>query len=215
MKIFVNIIFFILMSASVADAQSSMREVWIDMPDSVVAYLNKNNRSEMVEFYQMKVKASSKNLLEGESAIDTLTEDYIRVVLNEKTTMQLKCLQKGASYIICVVKTFVAPEPESEISFFNASWQPLGGSFGLPSSGDADALLKDFSTRPDTISLDRQEELASMLDPVMFSAELSVSEPAIILRLSYPMLVDEDKQNLNAVFKPRKFKWNGQTFIEC
>lgn len=197
------------------DAQSPMRDLWIQMPDSVVAYLDVNSRTEMADFYEMKVKTCSKNLLEGKSAIDSLTSDYIHVTLNSSTTLQIKKLQTESSFVICLIKTFTAPEPESEVSFFSSSWKPLKDTFGLPVTNDASSLIKQFTTRPDTISQERYEELASMLDPVMISAEMSVNEQVVTFSLSRPLIEKSEILNINAIFKQRKFKWNGQTFIEC
>ena len=197
------------------DAQSPMRDLWIQMPDSVVAYLDVNSRTEMADFYEMKVKTGSKNLLEGKSAIDSLTSDYIHVTLNSSTTLQIKKLQTESSFVICLIKTFTAPEPESEMSFFSSSWKPLKNTFGLPVTNDASSLIEQFTTRPDTISQERYEELASMLDPVMISAEMSVNEQVVTFSLSRPLIEKSEILNINAIFKQRKFKWNGQTFIEC
>ena len=197
------------------DAQSPMRDLWIQMPDSVVAYLDVNCRTEMADFYDIKVKTGSKNLLEGKSAIDSLTSDYIHVTLNSSTTLQIKKLQTESSFVICLIKTFTAPEPESEVSFFSSSWKPLKDTFGLPVTNDASSLIEQFTTRPDTISQERYEELASMLDPVMISAEMSVNEQVVTFSLSHPLIEKSEILNINAIFKQRKFKWNGQTFIEC
>lgn len=197
------------------DAQSPMRDLWIQMPDSVVAYLDVNSRTEMADFYEMKVKTGSKNLLEGKSAIDSLTSDYIHVTLNSSTTLQIKKLQTESSFVICLIKTFTAPEPESEVSFFSSSWKPMKDTFGLPVTNDASSLIEQFTTRPDTISQERYEELASMLDPVMISAEMSVNEQVVTFSLSRPLIEKSEILNINAIFKQRKFKWNGQTFIEC
>lgn len=197
------------------DAQSPMRDLWIQMPDSVVAYLDVNSRTEMADFYEMKVKTGSKNLLEGKSAIDSLTSDYIHVTLNSSTTLQIKKLQTESSFVICLIKTYTAPEPESEVSFFSSSWKPLKETFGLPVTNDASSLIEQFTTRPDTISQERYEELASMLDPVMISAEMSVNEQVVTFSLSHPLIEKSEILNINAIFKQRKFKWNGQTFIEC
>ncbi|MBR4603165.1 MAG: DUF3256 family protein, partial [Prevotella sp.] len=58
-------------------------------------------------------------------------------------------------------------------------------------------------------------ELVSMIDPVMISAEVSANEPVLTLSLSHPLIPKAELLNINAIFKQRKFKWNGQTFIEC
>lgn len=213
-SIFITFILYIL-SYAVADAQVSMRDLWIQMPDSIVPYLNNSVRTEMADLYQMKVKAESKNLLEGTSVIDTLTNDYVHVSLNSNTFLQIKQLPTESSFVICVVKTFVAPEAESEVRFFNSKWQPIKGSYGLPLSDDVDKLKTDFTFRPDTMTPERYDELLTQLDPVMLHSEISANENVVVFELSRPLLSKDDKLNINAIIKQRKFKWNGQTFIEC
>ena len=198
-----------------AVAQSSMRELWIQMPDSVVAYLDTNSRTEMADYYQMSVKSGTKNLLEGTSVIDTLTNDYISVRLNDNVRLQIKKLPTESSFVLCLIKTFIATEPESEISFFNSSWQPLKDNYGLPETRDAESLIKSFTFRPDTMPQEQYNEYVSLIDPVMVSAEMSVREQVLTFSLSHPFLSTSDIININAIFKQRKFKWNGQTFIEC
>ena len=80
----------------------SLRDLWIQMPDSIVAYLDMNMRTEMADFYQMKMKSSSKNMLEGSSTIDSLTSDYAHVQLNSNTTLQIKKLPTEFSFVICL-----------------------------------------------------------------------------------------------------------------
>ena len=203
------------MSYTVAGAQVSMRDLWIQMPDSIVPYLNNSIRTEMADLYQMKVKAESKNLLEGTSVIDTLINDYVHVSLNSNTVLQIKQLPTESSFVICVVKTFIAPEAESEVCFFNSKWQPIKESYGLPLSDDVDKLKTEFTFCPDTMTHERYNELLTQLDPVMLYSEIIANDNVVVFGLSRPLLSKDDKININAIIKQRKFKWNGQTFIEC
>ena len=61
-----------LFSATMSFAQKQMKDYWVAMPDSVVPYLNKTKRTEMVDFYQMGVKAETFNLLQGATTLDSL-----------------------------------------------------------------------------------------------------------------------------------------------
>ena len=70
----------------------SMREMWLTMPDSIVPYLNKNLRLELVDYMGMKVKSEVKNLLRGITVMDTLTANYASLTINETLKMQLSLL---------------------------------------------------------------------------------------------------------------------------
>ena len=54
------------------------------MPDSLLPYLNKNQRLELLELRDMKVKAEVKNLLNGNTVMDTLTTNYLSLTLSRR-----------------------------------------------------------------------------------------------------------------------------------
>ena len=65
-----------------ATAQKDMRQLWVGMPDSIVQYLNNTKRTEMVDFYDMGVKAETTKRLASSTFLDTLTTNYALVLLN-------------------------------------------------------------------------------------------------------------------------------------
>lgn len=214
-KEFFLITLFIFLFSAVTYAQKTMRDIWIAMPDSIVAYLDKGKRTEMVDLYATQMKAEVKNRLGGMSVMDKLTDDYVCVTLNSCSILQLKKFSTNDSFIICVVKSFKAPEPECEISFFDSQWQLKTDKFGLPVTNDESVLKRDFINKPDTMSQEEFEELLSIFDPLMLSAELSETEPIVTLMLSKPLLRSEEIDNAIAIIKQRKFKWSGYIFTEC
>ena len=50
-----------------------MDEVFKAMPDTLLPYLNKEKRTELVDFYHIGVKAETKNKLDENTVLDTLT----------------------------------------------------------------------------------------------------------------------------------------------
>lgn len=69
------------------NAKASVREAWLMMPDSLLPYLNKNQRLELLELRDMKVKAEVKNLLNGNTVMDTLTTNYLSLTLSPSSSM--------------------------------------------------------------------------------------------------------------------------------
>ncbi|MDD7318278.1 MAG: DUF3256 family protein [Prevotella sp.] len=206
---------FIIVLSSAAYAQATMRDIWINMPDSVAAYLDKDKRTEMADLYASQMKAEVKNNLDGISVLDKMTDDYVFVTLNGSSTLQLKKLAYNDSFVICMVKSFKAPEPESEIFFFDAEWQPENGTFGLPITNDENVLKRDFINKPDSMSQEDFDDLLPIIDPFMLVAELSETEPVVTLTLSKPLLTSEETGKVIAIIKQRKFKWSGYIFTEC
>jgi len=191
-------------------AQSTMRQLWAEMPDTLLPYLNRNLRQECLDFVDMGVKADVDNLVGGKTVMDTLTADYTRVTLSSAAELEMRLLPTGdTTRIVCVVKILRAPEPESSVAFFNTAWQRLDGDFGL-----SDMSLSKFLHRPDTMSQERYDEIVSWIDPVMTSATLGMSEPVITFALSFPLTTKDERLQLCTVARERRWLWTGERFVE-
>ena len=204
-----------LLLASQAVNAKSLRELWISMPDSLAFTLNQSMRTELVELQEMGVKSEVTNVLGSNAVLDTLTHDFAQVRLSKAATLQLKLLpyDAGKDSLLCMVKTYAAPEKESEVLFFNQKWESLKPSdfFGPQSFDD---ILNSLIEKPDTMSEEKFEEIKAMLEPKMMSALLFQHENMIVFRLSLPLLSAEEKKQVNAVKVQRKFKWVGNKFNE-
>ena len=218
LKKITTIILFVCVS-TLAGAQTSMRQLWLTMPDSLCVYLDEGRRTELVDFIDMGVKSEVKNLMNGQSVMDTLTADFTQVQLSESLTLQLKLLPVAdADTLLCMVRTFSAPAAESHVSFFDTSWKPLSGDFGLTSmrqpesDAAATAMVENFVSRPDTMAVDQFQSLKKLIDPVMLSAELSPADATITFSLSSPLTTREEQEQLKAILLQRKFKWQAGTF---
>lgn len=192
-----------------------MRDIWLSMPDSILPYLNKNLRTEHVDFVDMHVKSEVKNLLHENGVLDTLTNDFAVYYLPQSSTLEMKLLTKtDSTQMICMVKTVKAPEAESEIRFFDTSWKPIAADFGLPLHVSEEDILKQFTDKPSDMTDNRFEELSKMIDPVMLSASLDASSPVITFRLSTPALTKQEKDDVSVIAKQISFKWDGTIFKE-
>ncbi len=198
----------LLLASSTVGARS-MKDLLVSMPDSLVPYLDKNLRLEFAELQEMGVKAEVQNLLGDTSVMDTLTADFVQLRTSRVSTLQMKKLPvSGGDSLLCVVKTFSGPEKDSELYLYSQDWKPLPCSFDLQSL--AGALVQ----KPDTMNEERFVELKGMIEPKMVYALLLQHEDALVVRLSLPLLSEEDKKQVNAIKMQRKFNWNGKTFNE-
>ncbi len=198
----------LLLASSTVGARS-MKDLLVSMPDSLVPYLDKNLRLEFAELQEMGVKAEVQNLLGDTSVMDTLTADFVQLRTSRVSTLQMKKLPvSGGDSLLCVVKTFSGPEKDSELYLYSQDWKPLSCSFDLQSL--AGALVQ----KPDTMNEERFVELKGMIEPKMVYALLLQHEDALVVRLSLPLLSEEDKEQVNAIKMQRKFNWNGKTFNE-
>ena len=197
----------VVVMAFPAMAQRTMRDFIITMPDSLVEYLNKTKRTEMVDFYDMGVKAETFNLLQGSTVLDSLTSTFADISVNKSQRMQLALLPlHEADTLICMVNSFLGEAPESEVHFFNTQWMPM------PSKDFLDEVTaSQLMQRPDTMDVERYDELVRFFDPVMIAAVMT-PDSNLIFQLSTPMVTTEEKKQLDAIMLQKKFKWNRQRF---
>lgn len=197
----------LLAICSLTTAQN-MEQWWINMPDSLLGYMNKSKRIEAMDYQNMGLKIDVTNLMKGSTIVDTLTSDFIEVRLNEATIMQMRLLPKDSDTIVCVIKTMFAPEAESLVCYYDRSWQRIGVE-------TLDTIIDKFIHRPDTMSVAHYSDLCKMIEPIMVKSTLSISDNTMVKELSLPMLTKEEKASVKAVLKQRKFKWADGKFIEC
>lgn len=125
------ICFLFLFSFLTAPAQEvAVRDVFIQMPDTIVPYLAKNNRLDFVDFIDSHMDAVVTNSLGGKSTMDTLTADYLSLRLNDASSLQMKLLPvttpvDSARHIICLVRTYGKDYRESRVEFYSLKWHKL------------------------------------------------------------------------------------------
>ena len=189
--------------ANISQAKD-IREIWLSMPDSVITYLNKNKRIEMVDYIDMKVRADVKNALEGTSVMDTLTHDFLQVTLNEACTLQMRTLpSEEGDTLFCLVKSFKGPQTESEITIFNQGWQKIK---------DITPLSTSLIAKPDTMSTTTFNDLQRLLDVSLIEAQLSIDKPTLTLTLSAINLSKEEKEKIRPLLSSCTLLWNGKEF---
>lgn len=197
----------VLLLTPIGAEAKSVRELWLNLPDSVAPYLSGSQRLECVDFYEMHSTAETTNLLGGRTRIDTMTVDFMQVRLSKASALQMKLLPTadGKDSVLCVVHTFFGPERESSVRLFTQDWRPLGR-VALP----ADA--SSFFARPDTMASERFNELLACLDPVMYCADLAADSNTLTVKPSYCVASESDRKELDAIALQRKLNWNGATF---
>ena len=124
----------LLSCSTVVWAQKNMSEIFSAMPDSIIPYLTKNNRLDCIDFKANNMKAVVENAFGSKSELKTLTDDFLMMQLNETTTLQLKLLPTPSDTLLCMVMTYVLPEPDSHLSIYNTDWREIGNKNILPAS---------------------------------------------------------------------------------
>jgi len=201
----------VLLSVSVQS--KTLRDLWLSMPDSLLPTLNKNLRLEFMDLVDMQVKPEVKNLLGEECLMDSVTSDFLEVTTSSSAQIQMGLLpQASGDSVLCVVKTYSAPEKESVVKFYNQQWQELPCKNFF--SSEVWQLGKFLKEKHDTLSEGKYRELISSIEPFMVLAKLSMNDNSMIFKVSLPLVSVEDKTNIEALLVQRKFKWDGKKFNE-
>lgn len=177
----------------------NMRQIWLEMPDSIVPYLNRSLRTELADYITMGMKSEVMNALRDTTRIEKLTDDYILVNLSNATKLEIKSLDAST---IAMVQTWCGPLAESKLSLFTNNWE-------------AKQLNIDVSpmfVKPDIMSQQRYSELLDMANVTMNEMQLSVKDNSLTIKYSVPLLSSTDKKEMQAILRQRKLNWNGTTF---
>ena len=87
----------------------SLREVWVEMPDSILPYLSKSQRTELADYVDMKADPAVLNSFGDSVRIERMTNNYLLVKANEVTRLEIKLLDNNT---MALVQTWMAPVAE-------------------------------------------------------------------------------------------------------
>ena len=116
---------------SVCSAQKqTLRDVFRQIPDSLMPSLSQNNRLDFIDFMDSNMKASVRNLLGGTSEMTALTDDSLSVRMSDalRIDMLLLTLDEPVDTIRQVVvfaESFLTDSvyQETELKFYTPDWQ--------------------------------------------------------------------------------------------
>lgn len=198
-----------LIVSTLASSAKSIKELWIAMPDSMIPYLTRDMRAELVGSEETKEIG---NALGGKTCIDTLTHRYLRVTLTEASQIEMRLLPstKGDS-VLCVVQTYKGSVPESTINLYTQEWEKMDTKH-IFDGKCAKCIAQTLVERPDTMSEQRFDELQLLLDPMLVQMTLCADSDVIVFTASAPMLDKKDQMQVKAILMQRKFKWVDNSF---
>jgi hypothetical protein len=189
----------------------SMVDIWKAIPDSLMPYVDRKHRTEMVEFIRMGLKGDVDNLLGSKSTMDSLTSNFIQVRASEAMMMQIKRLpRQGSDSILCVVRTWFGPVKSSRIQLYTENWKPIEQD--ALGNRSLDSMLPMFISRPEGMSEDKFNELKISFDFLLPYASLVSYADDLQLSVSNPLPSQERNIDFERVKKLIILKWNGNIF---
>lgn len=182
---------------------TSMRELWLAALDSIFPYLDKSKRTELIELWDLRQKGTGnadaaglnielKNSLGGTTTLDTLTTDFVQVKLNKLTVVQMKLLSEDGDSTICLVKTLMVPEGDSQIDFYDLSWR-------LKRRVVPD--WRNYVARPDTMSNDDFERVMRSIKLAFVKATLHADDNMVDVAIDVPLRPKEQKDDLSFILQ--------------
>ena len=126
--------FFLLVSCMAVSAQSqtTIRDLFRQMPDSILPYLTENNRLDMIDFIDSKMKARVQNKFDGYSELLSLSDDSLSLQMSPVLRLTMRLLPTEQAYdeacqIICL--DWYVGHPSSTVdvrhTFYTVLWRKL------------------------------------------------------------------------------------------
>ena len=128
--------YLLLFFAGICSAQElKLRDVFRQIPDSLMPTLSVNNRLDFIDFMDSNMKAEVTNELGGKSLMTALTDDSLSLRLNDACQIQLMLV--ADKRWLCLVSTIGVENEwsQSVVDFYTTSWQRLETA---PKLGEAD-----------------------------------------------------------------------------
>lgn len=180
-----------IISSSTLCAQE-MKQLFINLPDSIAPLLTKVNREDCVDFLDSNMKAEVKNRFGNPSELKLLTADYLLLQMTAQSTLQLKLLPLNDSVkVVCAIFTACAPACDSDIRFYTTDWKGLNRAdfLSLPA---VDYFFVDAKSKEESFLTLKKE-----LDMELFQATFSLDKQELLFQYTTPdYLVKEEREKL-------------------
>ena len=177
----------------------SLREVWIEMPDSILPYLSKSQRTELADYVEMKAEPAVLSTFGDSVRIERMTNNYLLVKASEVTLLEIKLLNNNT---LALVQTWKAPAAESKLSLFDLQWQPK----------EAVVEYNENIVKPDTITDEEFNDLKSLMYPRLKEYRLSPENNSLSVSWNYPLLSKKELKRMVDLLKPQVLNWTGRDF---
>lgn len=195
-----------------------IKDLFIQMPDTLLPYLTKVNREDCIDFLASNMKAEVKNRFDRTTGMTSITKDYIALTLSSQSKYELKLLPTSdTTNIICSVYTYEGKVPNSHVKFYTTEWKELPAD-GFLSFPQTELFLPDSipSTISDTLKIS-WEEVRKEADILFTRATLNDSTTAIRFTYTTPLYLEPEKRELlNSLLKRKEvvYKWTNGMFRE-
>lgn len=183
-------------------AAQSMREIFVNAPDTVIPLLTRINREDCIDFLDAGMKARVMNRLDGNSELVKITDDFLELRTSKHSTMQMRLFTVEADTVIAVVRSVCSEACDSRISFYKTNWELAPVSFVRPP-------ISDFFVSPDSAAL-----YMLKCDMYLVKLTLSPTDESLVAEYTMPAYMGEDDAEVVApCLQPLIYRWRGGAFV--
>lgn len=190
---------------SLSASAQKIGELFVDMPDSIVTYIDRNARENLVKFADVTkdTVSSVNNAMGGTSYIVHLSDDHLSLKASKVLTVEMSLLSSETDTLICLLVTHDAGECESHAYIYNKVWEKKN-SLDLESLLGMEQITKGGNA-------DGVETLLPEMK-MIHATFLRDNPQTLSLCCSYPLVSSEEKEKENAQKVVKMLKWDGQMF---
>lgn len=181
------------------------------MPDDIFNYLSANNRKDLIDFYKAGKTAKVENLLKGQTELKELSDDYLKLQLNQSATGQMKLLPLNDSVkVIAIIQTVSGNANDSRIRFFTSTWMKIETADVLPKF-----TLEDF-INTQALAGKNDPTALSALDLTFYDFSFSKESNELTVTLDAENYLSKaDYKRIMPLLKPAcKFTWKNGKFVK-
>lgn len=199
-KAFVTVI---LVLVTLSCQAQTMKEIFSELPDSVLPTLTRNDRLDCIDFIENNLTNEVNNALDGKTRLTALTDNLAKVQVSKRTELQICKLPLDGGYVICLIHSSNIGAWDSTIRFYDSKWKLL----------DSNSLIrlpetKDFIVRADSLDDSEYVNIINKAGVPLVRADFE----GTTLTLSYTSSnhADQDFQTQVLTYvKPEiRFKWD-------
>lgn len=181
-------------------AQVRMRDFFASAPDSLFSLLSKNNRLDCIDFMENNIAARVKNLLDQNSEMKVLTEDYLMMEMSPKGRVELLLLNDS---VICMISTCKGPAEDSRVAFYNERWEKIEMAAPSPTVDD---FIQDV---PDSLKLDAESVRRMLEDLPLIGVTVEPQGKKLTYILQISELPKRERKVATRLIRPLTYVWDG------
>ena len=115
---------------SLCGAQPKMRDIFLQMPNSMLPYLTENNKLDFIDFIDSNMDAVVTNELGGKSQMLELSDKHLTLKVSASAIIKMHLMPvnepvDSCNQVICMLTTYGQDIKESKLEVFSVHWRPL------------------------------------------------------------------------------------------